>query len=85
MLEASGRVADAVAAINEGSPKTPTRPDLYRNAASFLIANHRLHEASRLLDQAARVLPDNPDILLLRDNTAELIAKPKGGKSPDLP
>ena len=72
MLDGAGRPADAIAAINQALGKTPSRPELYRQATLFLIRNHRLPEALQLLDQAARILPDNPEILLMKANTLEL-------------
>ncbi|MFL6353860.1 MAG: tetratricopeptide repeat protein, partial [Bryobacteraceae bacterium] len=72
MLDVSGRPADAIAAINQALNKAPSRPELYRQATSFLIRNHRIPEALQLLDQASRILPDNPEISLLKSNTREL-------------
>jgi tetratricopeptide (TPR) repeat protein len=75
MLDGAGRPADAAAAVNQAMSKAPTRPELYRQAALLLIRNHRLPEALRLLDQASRNLPDNPEILALKANTLEPAGK----------
>jgi Flp pilus assembly protein TadD len=75
MLDAAGKHADAVAAVNQALGKAPTRPELYREATLLLIRNHRLHEAQGLLNEAARILPDNPEILLLKANTLDLAGK----------
>jgi tetratricopeptide (TPR) repeat protein len=72
MLDGAGRPSDAIAAINQALGKAPSRPELYRQATLFLIRNHRVPEALQLLDQAARILPNNPEILLMRANTLEL-------------
>ncbi len=66
MLDAAARSADAVSAVNQALSKAPTRAQLYRQAAQVLIRNHHSREASQLLDEAARVLPDDPEIALMR-------------------
>jgi tetratricopeptide (TPR) repeat protein len=75
MLDASGKVADAIAAVNEAVQKAPTRPELYRKAVLLLIRHDRVTEASELLDEAEHVLPDNPEILQIRATTPELAGK----------
>ena len=81
MLDAAGRPADAVAAVNQALGKAPSRPELYRQATLFLIRNHRLPEALQVSDEAARILPENPEILLLKANTLELV---RGAEKPKL-
>jgi Flp pilus assembly protein TadD len=75
MLDAAGKSTDAIAAVNQAFGKAPASLQLYRQATLLLIRNHRLPEALRLLNEAARVLPDNPEILLLRDHTLSLAGK----------
>ncbi|MBV9301658.1 MAG: tetratricopeptide repeat protein [Acidobacteriaceae bacterium] len=75
MLHASGKPAEALAAVNQALRRSPTRPDLYRGVASLLIKNHRLPEAVELLDRGARILPDNPEIQFLRATALDLAGK----------
>jgi tetratricopeptide (TPR) repeat protein len=82
MLDAAGRPADAIAAVNQALSKAPSRPELYRQATLFLVRNHRLPEALRLLDEATRILPENPELLLLKSNTLELAGKTENVKRP---
>jgi Flp pilus assembly protein TadD len=70
MLDAAGKNADAIAAVNQAQTKTPTSPELYREAILLLIRNHRSREASQLLDRAARVLPDDPEIMTMKASLA---------------
>lgn len=72
MLDAAGSTGDAIAAMSRARTKTPTNPELYRQAILLLIKHHRVTEASQLLDQATRALPDNPEILQIRATTGEL-------------
>ncbi|MGI8959040.1 MAG: tetratricopeptide repeat protein [Bryobacteraceae bacterium] len=82
MLDAAGRTADALMAVNQALGKAPTRPELYRQATLLLVRNHRLPEALQLLDQAARILPDNPEIFMMRANTLELAGGTEKAKHP---
>jgi tetratricopeptide (TPR) repeat protein len=72
MLDASGRSAEALAALDQALEAAPQRPDLYQQAAAFLSKNGRAPEALRLLDQATRILPQNREILLMKATTLEL-------------
>jgi cellulose synthase operon protein C len=66
MLEALGKSADAEVAFKEALKAKPTRPELYRQAALVLIKKQRNAEALQLLDEAGRILPDDPDLSLVK-------------------
>ncbi len=76
MLDAAGRFEDAVPALDQALQAAPKRPDLYRQAVFFLTTHDRAAEALRLLDRAARVLPQNPEILLMKAATLEIARHP---------
>ena len=66
MLDAEGKPDGALADLQRALGAAPTRADLYEEAARFLVRNHRLADAIRLLDQASHALPDNREIRLLQ-------------------
>ncbi len=72
MLAAQNRPQDAEVSIQQAIRANPTRPELYRQAALLLIEDHQLPKALELLAQAARTVPNNPEILLLQALTLEL-------------
>jgi tetratricopeptide (TPR) repeat protein len=63
MLDSVRQFDNAVRAMNHALRDAPKRPELYRQAAIFLIKNSHIPEAVNLLDQGARLLPNSPDIL----------------------
>jgi predicted Zn-dependent protease len=67
MLEALGRSAEAEGAFKEALKARPTRPELYRQVALLLIKKQRNADAIRLLDEAGRILPNDPDISRIRE------------------
>lgn len=75
ILDSMGRTQDAVAALNRGIRTAPTRSDLYLQAAAFLLKHNMLREASELLDEASRVLPDDRELLLAQVVTLELLRR----------
>jgi tetratricopeptide (TPR) repeat protein len=64
ILDALEKPEGAAEALNRGVGAAPTRPDLYFQAALFLIKHKRYQEAIRLLDQASQALPDSPELPL---------------------
>ncbi len=64
VLDALGRVKDAVDSLNLGFQKSPTRPDLYESATQFLLKHRMDAEALKLVEQATALLPDDADLLL---------------------
>jgi tetratricopeptide (TPR) repeat protein len=76
MLSALSQTEEARAAIGQALRSAPPRPDFYLQATAFLTQNHQTPEALRFLDQAARLLPGNREILLLKAGTLELAGQP---------
>jgi tetratricopeptide (TPR) repeat protein len=72
MLAAQNKPQDAEVSIQQAIHANPTRPELYRQAALLLIEDRQLPKALELLAQAARTVPNNPEILLLQALTLEL-------------
>lgn len=66
MLDAGGKNAEAVAALHRALVAAPGRPDLYRQAAAFLVRQGQTAEAVRLLDEAAAAHPQDREVLLVR-------------------
>lgn len=66
MLEALGRDQEAESALKQALRAKPMHPELYRQIALLLIKKGRTPEARQLLDEGAGVLPNDPDIPLLR-------------------
>ena len=64
ILDALGRSAEAAKDLDRGLLAEPTRSDLYFEAALFLLKHKDYEAASKLLDQAARKLPDSPELQL---------------------
>jgi tetratricopeptide (TPR) repeat protein len=71
MLYASGKIQDADSALDEALQGAPKRPDLFQQATAFLVRNGRASEALRRIAEAARILPENREILLLKATTLE--------------
>jgi tetratricopeptide (TPR) repeat protein len=65
-LAASGNNAEAAMCTDRALILAQPSPDFYLRAAAFLVRIHREEEALRFLDQAARVLPGNREVLLTR-------------------
>ena len=64
MLDAMGKTQEAARDLTLGLKTSPTRADLYFEAALFLIKHSQYRELLGLLDQAVRKFPDSPQILL---------------------
>jgi tetratricopeptide (TPR) repeat protein len=75
LLDSLGKTQDAVDALNRGMRAAPTRPDLYLQAAGFLLKHNLVRQALDLLDQAGRILPDARELLLARVVTLELLRR----------
>lgn len=73
--DALGRFEDAVNSLNTAFQRSPRRSDLYSWAALFLIRHKRDQQALQLLDQATKILPDDPDLLLTKATVLELVRK----------
>ena len=75
VLDSLGRFAEAVESLNAGFERAPKRADLYFWASLFLIKHNRDQQALELLEQAARFVPDDPDLLLTKAVVLELVRK----------
>jgi tetratricopeptide (TPR) repeat protein len=64
MLDAQGKLEEARESLNQGIRAAPTRPDLYFQGALFLIKHQYYQSAVDLLQQALRIIPDEPKLLL---------------------
>jgi len=75
MLDASGKSPDAALsvdqAIDQALPAAPERPGLYLRATAFLVKKDRASEALRRIGEAARILPESREILLMQATTLD--------------
>lgn len=75
MLDAAGSTDSAASDLNRALRAAPQRASLYRDAARFLLRHKRIPAALQLVEQASRILPDSPSILLLEASTLEVAQK----------
>jgi len=75
ILDAQGKVQEVAEALNQGIRAAPTRPTLYLQAAGFLLKHKQHEKALALLEQASRILPDDPDLLLAQAVTLAVIPR----------
>jgi tetratricopeptide (TPR) repeat protein len=80
VLDTLGRPQEASLALNQGFQAAPTRADLYYQGALFLLKHDQAGEAHRLIEQALRVVPDSPELLLIQAITLELLKTPEEAK-----
>jgi tetratricopeptide (TPR) repeat protein len=66
ILDSLNKTDEALADLQRALAAAPTRAVLYQEAAMFLVRHQRPGDATRLLDQATRSLPDDRRILLLQ-------------------
>jgi predicted Zn-dependent protease len=71
MLDASGKFQDAVSALGQALGAVPKRPDLYEQATAFLVRKGKPAEALKVIEEAARTLPESREILLMKATTLE--------------
>ena len=70
MLYASGKIQDGDSALDEAL-RGAKLPDLFQQATALLVRNGRASEALRRIAEAARILPENREILLFKATTLE--------------
>ena len=75
MLDASGKLEEAVSALDQALRAAPERPDSYRQAVALLASRGRAAEALRSIEEGARILPGNREILLLKASTLEMAGR----------
>jgi Flp pilus assembly protein TadD len=74
-FHATGAAPDA-AAIEKALRAAPNRPDLYLRATAFLVQQGRAPEGLRVIEDAARRLPENREILLMKATTLDFSGQP---------
>jgi len=79
ILDAMQKPEEAAAAFNRGFDAAPTRPDLYLEAALFLIKHNQTQRALHVLEQAARTLPDAPELQLTLAMTYGMVQQYEDG------
>jgi tetratricopeptide (TPR) repeat protein len=81
ILDAVGKVREAAEDLNRGFRASPKRPDLYFEAALFLIKHNMFDRALSLLQQADGVVPGHPELLLMKALALALSDKFKEAES----
>jgi predicted Zn-dependent protease len=76
MLDASGKFPEAGAALERALRAAPGQADSYRLAVALLVREGRAAEALRVAEEAARTLPENREVLLLKATTLEFVRQP---------
>jgi tetratricopeptide (TPR) repeat protein len=66
LLDALGKPEEAAAALNRGFETSPTRADLYFQAALFLVKHGQARQMVDMLGRADRIVPDDPKLMLTR-------------------
>jgi tetratricopeptide (TPR) repeat protein len=66
LLDALGKPEEAAAALNRGFEASPTRADLYFQAALFLVKHGQARQMVDMLGRADRIVPDDPKLMLTR-------------------
>jgi predicted Zn-dependent protease len=71
MLDASGKVADAVSALDRARHADRKRPEVYRQAVALLVNRGQAADALRTIEEGVRNLPEDREILFLKATTLE--------------
>jgi tetratricopeptide (TPR) repeat protein len=66
LLDALRKPQEAAEALNRGIQSSPTQPDLYLQAALFLVTHGQVQRMVDFLAKADRVVPNNPQLWLTR-------------------
>jgi tetratricopeptide (TPR) repeat protein len=66
ILDSMGKTTEAADSLNRGIRSSPTRADMYFQAAEFLIKHHDREQAANLLAQATRLVPDAAELWMTR-------------------
>jgi tetratricopeptide (TPR) repeat protein len=75
ILDSMGKGAEAATDLNLGINASPTRANLYFQAALFLIKHGEYRQTVRLLDLSKRTVPDDPWLMLVQAITYELLQR----------
>jgi tetratricopeptide (TPR) repeat protein len=73
LLDALGKADEAAAYLNRGFEAAPTRPDLYFQAAEFLVKHGQARQMVDVLGRADKIIPGEPKLLLTRAIGFELL------------
>ena len=73
MLEAEDKPEQAAAALNHGFEATPTRADLYFQAALFLVKHNQVRQMVDVLGRAEKIVPGDPKLMLTRAIGLEML------------
>jgi tetratricopeptide (TPR) repeat protein len=73
LLDALGKPDEAATALNRGFEAAPTRPDLYFQAAVFLVKHGQARQMVDMLGRADKIIPGEPKLLLTRAIGFELL------------
>lgn len=71
MLDAAGRSEDSVSALGKALDSAPKRADFYQQGTGLLVAKRRASDALRWINEAAEILPESREILLMKATTLE--------------
>lgn len=75
ILDSMGKEAEAAADLNQGISASPTRANLYFQAALFLIKHGEYHQTIRLLNLSKKAVPDDRELMLVQAITYELLQR----------
>ena len=75
LLDSMGKAEEAAEALNHAFRSSPERPDLYFQAALFLIKHQQFREAIALLTEAEKFVPDDPRLQLTRAISCEMLQR----------
>ena len=75
LLDSMGKEKEAAADLNRGISASPTRANLYFQAALFLIKHGDYRQTVRLLDLAKSAVPGDPGLMLVQAITYELLQR----------
>jgi len=73
LLEAEGKPEQAAAALNRGFEASPTRADLYFQAALFLVKHNQVQQMVDVLGRAEKIVPGDPKLMLTRAIGLEML------------
>jgi tetratricopeptide (TPR) repeat protein len=73
LLDAKGKPEQAAAALNRGFEASPTRADLYFQAALFLVKHNQVRQMVDVLDHAEKTVPGDPKLMLTRAIGLEML------------
>jgi tetratricopeptide (TPR) repeat protein len=73
LLDAEDKPEQAAAALNRGLEASPTRADLYFQAALFLVKHHQVRQMVDVLGRAEKIVPGDPKLMLTRAIGLEML------------